>query len=423
MSIRQRIGMWAARMAVKAAGGPPRDPGMYEFLFGNRASSSGVEVNENTAYNSSAIWAAVSMIAGSLASLPVCLYERTKRGKEEVTDGRLVSIVRDEPNPEMTPAVYKETTQAHILTWGNGLAEIERDKGGNPLNLWPLAPHLVKPGRTKAGELVYVVRDQASGQESALPATNVLHIPGLGCDGLWGYSVIQKARESIGLTLAAERFGASLFGNGATPGGVLSTDQKMSQEAVMNLRGSWSAEHGGLTNAHRLAILHSGLKYQTIAHTPEDAQFLETRKFQLEEIARWFNLPPHLIRHLDRATFSNIEHQGQEYVKYTLGIWMCKWEQELNRKFLRPEQRSRFFYEFDADRFLRGDMKSRYEAYNVGRQGGFLSVNDIRARENLNPLGEEGDVYLIPQNYANAKSLGETNVQGSPNGGEAGAAK
>jgi HK97 family phage portal protein len=230
---------------------------------------------------------------------------------------------------------------------------------------------------------------------------------GLSSDGRQGYGVVQRARESIGLTQATERYGAGYFGHGAKPGGVLEHPTHLSDKARDNLRASWNELHKGLEHSHRLAILEEGLKYHAISNTPEDSQFLETRQFQVVEVARWFNLPPHILRDLTRATFSNIEHQGLDVVTYSLRPWAVRWETELWRKLLSSEEKRNTFFEFDFSALLRGDMLARYQAYGLGRDKGFLSVNDIRQRERMTPIpkDEGGDIYIAPVNYQSLENL------------------
>jgi HK97 family phage portal protein len=387
---------------------PARDP-VLAALLGRGEAAAGVDVNEHTALNYSAVWAAVNIIAGSIASLPLILYRRLPDGgKERATNGAMGNLHRmlhDEPNPEMTSYVFREALQAHVLTWGNGYAEIERNAAGRPIHLWPLRPDRVRAERTASNRIRYRQTTER-GPDRLIPAEDMLHIPGLGFDGLVGYSVIGKARDSISLGLATERFGATFFGNGSMPGGVLKYPQGLKPDAKKNIVQSWERMHQGPDRAHKIAVLEHGLEWQQIGLPPEASQFLETRKFQTVEVARWFNLPPHKLADLDRSTNNNIEHQSLEFVMDTLRRWLVRWEQELNRKLIPKLERGRFYTEHLIDALLRGDIKSRYDAYAVGRQWGWLSADDVREKENMNPLpGEGGKLYLVPVNMTTPERI------------------
>jgi HK97 family phage portal protein len=254
-------------------------------------------------------------------------------------------------------------------------------------------------------ELVYKYQlpQSVGGQPKVFRDYQILHIRALSPDGIIGYSPIQLARQAVGLSLALEEFGARYFGNGADPGTVLEHPGTLSDEAWNRIKESWEESHKGLERSHRFAILEEGMKIEKIGIPPEDSQFIESRKFQLAEIARIYRMPPHLVGDLSNATFSNIEHQGIEFVVHTIRPWLVRWEQGLHRKLLAPEEAKTFFAEFLVDGLLRGDMTARYTAYSVGRNGGWLSANDIRELENQNPI-EGGDQYLIPLNMIPADS-------------------
>jgi len=360
---------------------------------------SGAVVNERTALSFSAVWAAIRVLSESVASLPLMVYERTADGGRRVaSEHPLYRLLHDEPNEYMTAFVLRETMQAHCTTWGNAYAFIEYDNRGRPAKLMPLAPDRTKP---KMVEGVQMFETEVDGKTLTLDAMDVLHIPGLGFDGLQGYSPIKMQAGAIGLGMAATDFGAKFFSNGATPSGVLEHPEKLSKEAAERLRTEWSRLYSGNANAHKTAVLQEGMKYSQISLPPEDAQFIETRKFSVTDVARIFKVPPHMIGDLERSTFSNIEHQGLEFVTHSLRPWLIRWEQELNRKLLMPSEKSRYFVEFKIEGLLRGDINSRYTAYATARQWGWLSINDIRKLENLNPI-EQGDDYLQPLNMSPA---------------------
>jgi HK97 family phage portal protein len=362
-----------------------KSPELARF-FGGTPTSTGITVNEHTALSFSAVYAAVALISGDVASLPLIFYRKTGNGgRERFTSHSLYRILHDEPNPEMSSMTFRETLQGHLLTYGNAYAEIERDSAGRPMALWPLTPERVAPFRDTAGRLGYRV---ASGSgEVTFAAADMLHIPGLGYDGMCGYSVIAKARESIALGIATERFGGAFFGNGATFGGVISyPGAKPNELVIKNTQEALDSKHQGVERAHRLLALYNGAKYERMGIPPEDAQFLETRKFQVNEIARWFNIPPHKLRDLDRATFSNIEQQAVEYVTDTLRPWLTRWEHELRRKLISPLERNQQDIEHVVEGLLRGDAAGRAAFYKTMVEIGAMTVNEVRVRENMNPL-------------------------------------
>lgn len=387
-----------------------KDPTLAR-LFGASPNSAGVSVNESTALTYSAVWQAVTLIAGDVGSLPLPLYKRLKGGgKERFIDHPLYYILHDTPNPEMSSMVFRETLQAHLLTWGNAYAEIERDGAGRVIALWPLLPTQVTPFRDErqGRRLRYRVAG-VNGPDVLFDAADILHIPGLGFDGVTGYSPIRQARESLGLLAAAERFGATFFANGTTFGGALSHPKQLGQKGASNLRESIEAMHQGPSRAHRFLILEEGMNYTKFGVDPNDAQFLETRQFQIAEVARWFNLPLHKLREMEHSSVrANIEQEALDYYTSTLRPWLVRWEQEINRKLISPRERYIQFAEFLLEGVLRGDMATRYQAYATGRQWGWLSADDVRSLENQNPLPDgAGQMYLVPTNMAPADRIDE----------------
>lgn len=370
--------------------GHPRDEALATWL-GATPAAAGIRVNEQTAMQFSAVFRAVELISSSVAMLPIHLYRHGENDQRERIRSPLSRLLNFQPNPEMDAFAFRQAMQAHVLTWGNGYAEIERANDGSPLSLWLLPPHRVSPQRTVEGSLYYET------PFGPIPSDDMLHLAGLGYDGVVGYSVIRMAKEAVAMGLATERYGAKFFGGGSRPGGVLETPKRLSDAGMRNLRESWERLHGGPDNAHRTAILEEGMQWKQVGIPPEDAQFLETRKFQVNEIARWYGLPPHMLGDLDRATFSNIEHQSLEYLTYTLGPWLRRWELRCALKLLRPIEHDTHYFEHLPDALMRTDINSRYTAYSVGRNNGWLSVNDIRKRENLEPVAG-GDAYLMPLN-------------------------
>lgn len=373
----------------------------YSFLFGR--TTSGKPVNERTAMQTTAVYACVRILAEAVASLPLHVYEyQDDGGKKLVHDHPLYYLLHDEPNPEMTSFVFRETLMSHLLIWGNAYAQIIRDGAGRVLGLYPLLPDKMEVQRDDKGNIYYVYSRNSDENPMfkeygniRLKAEDVLHIPGLGFDGLIGYSPIAMAKNAVGMTLACEEYGASFFANGANPGGVLEHPGVLKDPS--KVRESWNSVYRGVSNAHKIAVLEEGMKYQQIGIPPEEAQFLETRKFQVNEIARLYRIPPHMVGDLDKSSFSNIEQQSLEFVKYTLDPWVIRWEQSLQRSLLLPGEKGKYFIKLNVDGLLRGDYQSRMNGYAVGRQNGWFSANDIREMENMNPIPDEegGNLYLI----------------------------
>ena len=373
----------------------------YSFLFGR--TTSGRPVNERTAMQTTAVYACVRILAEAVASLPLHVYEyQDDGGKKLVHDHPLYYLLHDEPNPEMTSFVFRETLMSHLLIWGNAYAQIIRDGAGRVLGLYPLLPDKMEVPRDDKGNIYYVYSRNSDENPTfkeygniKLKAEDVLHIPGLGFDGLIGYSPIAMAKNAVGMTLACEEYGASFFANGANPGGVLEHPGVLKDPS--KVRESWNSVYRGVSNAHKIAVLEEGMKYQQIGIPPEEAQFLETRKFQINEIARLYRIPPHMVGDLDKSSFSNIEQQSLEFVKYTLDPWVIRWEQSLQRSLLLPGEKGKYFIKLNVDGLLRGDYQSRMNGYAVGRQNGWFSANDIREMENMNPIPDEegGNLYLI----------------------------
>ncbi len=373
----------------------------YSFLFGG--TTAGKPVNEHTAMQMTAVYSCVRILSETLAGLPLHVYRyNDSGGKEKNLKHPLYKLLHDEPNPEMTSFAFRETLMSHLLLWGNAYAQIIRNARGEVIALYPLMPNKMTVDRDSAGRLFYLyqrgLEDVASlGKDSQvyLNPTDVLHIPGLGFDGLVGYSPIAMAKNAVGLAIATEEYGAKFFANGAAPGGVL--EHPGTIKDPQKVKESWNAAYQGSTNAHRVAVLEEGMKYQAIGISPEQAQFLETRKFQINEIARIFRVPPHMLADLEKSSFSNIEQQSLEFVKYTLDPWVVRWEQSMCRALLMESEKPTVFIKFNVDGLLRGDYVSRMSGYATARQNGWMSANDIRELENLDRIPAElgGDLYLI----------------------------
>ena len=383
----------------------------FSYLFGR--TTSGQNVDEFKAMQTTAVYACVRILSEAIESLPIHLYERTDKGKEKRVDHPLYFLLHDEPNPEMSSFVFRETLMSHLLIWGNAYVQIIRDRSGNVISLYPLLPDKMSVHRDSRGILYYKYQRQTEENPNItetgtviLPQEDVLHVPGLGFDGLIGYSPIALAKNAIGMTLATEEYGASFFRNGANPGGVLEHPGILKDPK--RVRDSWNEVYKGVANAHKVAVLEEGMKYTQIGIPPEEAQFLQTRKFQINEIARLYRIPPHIVGDLEKSSFSNIEQQSLEFVKYTLDPWVVRFEQSFKRALFLPEEKKTHFIKFNVDGLLRGDYQSRMNGYAVGRQNGWLSTNDIRELEDLNLLSDEegGNLYLINGNMTKLKDAG-----------------
>lgn len=380
--------------ALSISGGSLKDPRLNE-LFGSSSTDSGISVTPDTALTYSAVYQAVRCISEAVSSLPLNLYERSASGgKTKASAHPLYHLLHDSPNPEMSSLQWREASMAHLLLYGNCYTEIVRDLNGDAVELWPIDPSIVSPKRTESGELYY---DLNRGK-AFITAANMMHISGLSFDGISGMSPIALARQSLGLSMAIEQFGAGYFGRGARPGGVLTFPGQLSPEARQNLRRSFEELHAGGANSHRVALLEAGLKWEAIGVPPDDSQFLQSREFQIVEVARWFNIPPHKLRDLNKPSYNSLEMMNIEFLTDTLRPWLVRWEQALNRKIIRPRDRESYFFEHNVEGVLRGDIASRYQAYSVARNWGWLSVNEIRQKENMNSVGPEGDVYMQPMN-------------------------
>ena len=383
----------------------------YSFFFGG--SAAGKRVNERSAMQMTAVYSCVRILAEAVAGLPLHLYRyKEDGGKEKALDHPLYLLLHDEPNPEMSSFVFRETLMTHLLLWGNAYAQIIRNGRGEVMALYPLMPDRMAVDRDDKGQLYYEYTTSADdapiskGSIVRLKPSDVLHIPGLGFDGLVGYSPIAMAKNAIGLAIATEEYGSKFFANGAQPSGVL--EHPGTIKDPQRVRDSWMSQFGGSANSNKIAVLEEGLKYTPISISPEQAQFLETRKFQINEIARIFRVPPHMVGDLEKSSFSNIEQQSLEFVKYTLEPWLVRWEQSIQRTLFSADEKKRYFVRFNVEGLLRGDYASRMNGYAVGRQNGWMSANDIRELENLDriPAEEGDDLYLINGNMTKLKDAG-----------------
>lgn len=384
----------------------------YSFYMGN--SSAGKQVTERSAMQMTAVYACVRILSEAVACLPLHFFKyKSEGGKQKATDHNLYHLLHDEPNPEMSSFVFRETLMTHLLLWGNAYAQIIRNGKGEVIALYPLMANKMTVDRDSNNQIVYVYnmsKDEATSKNSpetvCLSPRDVLHIPGLGFDGLVGYSPIAMAKNAIGLAIAAEEYGSKFYANGAAPSGVLEHPGTIKDPA--RLRENWNSTFGGSANSGKVAVLEEGMKYTPISISPNEAQFLETRKFQINEIARIFRVPPHMVGDLEKSSFSNIEQQSLEFVKYTLDPWVIRWEQALSRSLLTPEEKKSYFFKFNVDGLMRGDYQSRMNGYSIGIQNGFMSPNDCRDLEGMDLIPDEegGNQYMVNGNMLPLKSAG-----------------
>ena len=374
----------------------------YTFFFG--PTSSGKIVDERTAMQTSAVYACVRILAETIASLPLHTYVRTDKGKEKALDHPLYTLLHDAPNDEMTSFVFRETLMSHLLLWGNAYAQVIRDGRGSVMSLHLLMPDQMTVKRSEEGEVYYSYRKE--NKEYILRRDDVLHIPGMGFDGLVGHSPIAMAKQAIGLAIATEEYGATYFKNGANPGGVLEHPGILKDPS--KVRESWNSVYGGSNNANRVAVLEEGLSFKPITIPPEQSQFLETRKFQIEEICRIFRVPPHLVSNLDKATFSNIEHQSISFIDNTIIPWVSRIESAMKKALLSTDEKKLYLIKFNLNGRLRGDAGSRATFYQIMRQNGIMSANDIRELEEMNKIPDElgGDKYLVNGNFVDMSKAG-----------------
>lgn len=386
------------------------DSPSYTYFFGR--ANSGKRVTDRTALQHIAVYACVRVLSEAIAQLPLHVYQYTDNGKERVPQHPLYFLLHDQPNPEMTSFVFRETLMSHLLIYGNAFAQIIRNGRGDVIGLYPLMPDKMKAQRDDKNRLIYIYSryDEQNPNfkeqgDIVLYADEVLHIPGLGYDGLVGYSPIAMAKNAIGLAVACDEYGASFFGNNANPSGVLEHPGVLKNPE--KLRDAWHRAYGG-RNAHKVAVLEEGVKFTPISIPNNEAQFLETRKFQIEEIARLYRVPLHMIGDLDHATFSNVEHLSLDFVKYSLDPWIVRWEQGLMKALLSDSEKGQYFIKFNVDGLLRGDYASRMQGYATARQNGWMSANDIRELENMNmiPAEEGGDLYLCNGSFTKLSNAG-----------------
>lgn len=406
MNVFQRIKRWFVR-DLSLNDPKAWDPSLWN-LYGSQ-SVSGETVNEHTALTYSAVWNAVTLISGTIASLPLHLMQRSGKTRRIADTKKVYSVLHDEANPLMTAEAFRKVLMSHILTWGNGYAEIVRDGVGDVLQLWPITPDRVKPEMI-GGDIYYRISMQ-TGEDIYLSRDRVLHVSGLGFDGFIGYSVVAMARKSFGLGMAMETFGGQFFGNGTNPGMIVTHPGKLSPEAHKNLVASIEAGHAGLGRSHRMMLLEEGMKADKIMIPPNDSQFIESRQFQIPEVARWFNLPPHKLKDLTRSSFSNIEQEQISFVTDSIVPWLVTLEQNYNMQLLSRGDKlgyggGRYYFKHIVEGLLRGDSENRAKFYAVMLDKGVFSINEVRELEDKDPV-EGGDIHLVPLNMTTLENAGE----------------
>ena len=367
------------------------------FIPNGATSAAGAAVTPETAMRVSAVYACVRVIADAISSIPLKVYFSGKSGKEAATGHPLYQLLHDAPNNFQTSAEWRDQAASALCLRGNAYSVVRRDGAGRVVATIPVHPDKVRIYQDRSTLAVVYDVTWPDGRVERVSSQDLLHLRGLSSDGVVGLTPIALAREAIGLALTAEEHGARFFSNGARPGIVIKTPVATKPDQIEKLRAEWDKMHGGAFNAWRPALLYGGMEVQPLTMNATDAQFLETRKFQVTEIARIFRVPPHMIADLERATFSNIEHQAMEFVTTCIRPWVVRIEQRMNQVLLTPSERRTYNIEFSLEGLLRGDLKSRFEAYPIARNGGWMSPNDIRQIENMNRI-EGGDEYMRPMN-------------------------
>lgn len=391
---------WPFRRKVRADPENSMAGDAYRFYMGY--TSSGQVVTERSSMQITAVYACVRVLSEAVASLPLHFYQYKEDGsKEKALKHPLYFLLHDEPNPEMTSFIFRETMMAHLLLWGNFYCQILRNGKGEVIGLYPLMPNRMTVDRDERGQLYYSYQHQSDeagtmkNETVILRPDDVMHIPGLGFDGLIGYSPIAIAKNALGTSMACDEYASKFFANGAAPSGVLTHPGVVKD--VQRLRENFEEAYAGVTNMHKTIVLEEGMKYEPISINPQDSQFLETRKFQTDEIARIFRVPPHLIQDLEYATFSNIEEQSLEFVTYVLQPWLVRIESSISKSLLSEKEKGKYFARFNVDGLLRGNYESRMQGYATAISNGFMCVNDVRMLENLDLVPEEkgGNTFMV----------------------------
>jgi len=404
------MGHFARALKSAAVGWP--NPG-WAPPYGYNGDSIATTVNSNTAMGVNAFTAGIRLIAEDLASLPLVTYERLDKGKRRAPEHPAYALLHDTPNPEMTSMVFRETGIAHMYSWGNWYAEKQLNGLGVPVRLWPLRPDRMTVD-LKTGKRVYKYR-LPDGSGVVIPANRIFHVPGWGFDGLIGYSRVTLMRRALESAIVTSEYGLRTLANDARPGVTIMHKQQLSKQARKNIAESWDEAHQGLTNAQRTAVLDEDMSLESTGFSPEDAQYLDSRKFSTIEVAQGLRLPPHKLSDLENAHFTNIEESNIDYV-VALTPPATRIEQQIGKDIIGPGP---FFAEHLFDALLRGKTLDRFNAYRLASGGvSWMNGDEIREKENMNPMPKsQGEVFLAPLNSSPIDLLAEAVLaNASPNG-------
>jgi HK97 family phage portal protein len=419
MGILSRLESRLAASATQALDDKWYLPGGYFYGGTGPLTKSGTTVSELSAMQLAIVWCAIRILSEDTSSLPLKFYKRRKSGgKDEAIDDYRYHLVGTEPNSEQCSMVFRETQNAHIFSWGNSYAEIQYGKGligkTTPIGLWPIAPHRVTPFRTPEKELMYKIQMPGQVAPLVLPKERILHVPGLGYDGIVGYSPIGWHKETVGQGIALSEFSSLYFGQGSHPGVIVSHPESIGDEAWDHLQASLNKEYSGLGKSHRLMLLEEGMKIEHIGIPNDQSQFLESRKYNNVDIGtRIFRIPPYMYGEMDKTAYKNVEQQALDYVIKTLRPWLVRIESVYNLAFVPREERDLYFFKHDIDELLVGDFKTRQEGMAVGRQWGYYSADDCREKNGDNPLPDnQGKIYLIPKNMIDATKVNDPAFNG-----------
>jgi len=392
---------------------------MIDWIAGGEPSASGIKVNAEKALTYAAVWRAINKISRDVAKLPLFVYTRTDDGRDVVGGHPAMKLLRRRPSEYMTAFTFKQVLTSHALLQGSGYAAINR-KGGVPTSLTLLLPEHTEP-ILEGAKLYYKTRIHNNGRatEYIIPSDDMIHIRGLSHDGITPYSVIKLAKETLGIGLAARKYGAKFFANNGKPSLLLKHPGRIGDDGIKALRKSWGENYAGLDNAHKVAILEEGMDAVVMGMNHEDAQFLETRQFEIREIAAWFGLPPHFLGDTTRQGYASLEQENQSYLDDTLDGWLCTWEHEVHSKlFTEQEKRSgKLTVEFKRQAIVRADLETRYAAYAVAINNRFMNPNEVRALENLN-ASEGGNEFLVPLNVGQGGADNQAKLDPIKQGGD-----
>jgi len=382
--------------------------------LGGEQSPAGVSVTHDKAFGITAFWAGVRIISQTIAGLPLRPYERQEKGRRLADNHNLFKLLHIRPNPYMSPYTFKEVRAAHCLTWGNSYAEIERDNAGRPIGLWPLLPDRTG-AEIKDGKKVYWTF--VNGTKVWLSADRVLHVPGLGFDGIQGYNVIKVHRDSLGLSIAANEYGATFFGNSGRPSGVLTHPGNPDVDERKEFRDEWNQMHSGLTKAQRTAVLWGGMEWKPISIPPEEAQFLQTREMQLEEVARILNINPILLQQTSKQTSwgTGVAQFLTAYAKFTITPWLEREEDAMNYDLFSESERGKYYVKYTIEQLMRGDPKMQAEILEIKRRNAIINADEWRALDEENPLPDGlGKEYYMPLNMAPVSQMMERDPEALP---------